>query len=119
MLDQNDLSLRQLVGWLTTPARCGVYLSVADIARIGAPLSVSIAPISRRAAVEQLFRAAAIDERVPELFAALADEFAAQRDAYLACDSPHLEPWVARSAEGRATIQALAESWQAGFGTST
>lgn len=116
MLDPNDLSLRQLIGWLTTPARCGVYLSVADIARIGAPLSVSIAPISRRAAVEQLIRTAAIDERVPELFTALLAEFEAQRDAYLACDSPHLEPWATRAAEGRTTIQALAESWQAEFG---
>lgn len=116
MLDPNDLSLRQLLAWLTSPARCGVYLSVADLARIGAGLGVGVAPLSRRIALEQLVRGAAIDERVPELLAALAAEFESQRAAYLACGSSALDDWAARAAQGRATVQALSETWQAELG---
>lgn len=116
MLDPEDLSLRQLLGWLTASARCGVYLSVADLARIGGELGLTVAPLSRRAALEQLIRGAAIDERVPELFAALAAEFETHRAAYLSCESPHLDTWAERAAQGRATIQALAATWAAEFG---
>jgi hypothetical protein len=117
VLDPNDLSLRQLLGWLTTPARCGVYLSVADLARVGAGLGVTVAPLSRRVALEQLLRGAALDERVPELLSALAAEFETQRAAYLACGSPALDGWAKRAAQGQVTIQALAETWQEELGT--
>jgi hypothetical protein len=116
MLDPGDLSLRQLLSWLTTPAQCGVYLSVADLARIGAGLGVTVGPLSRRMALEQLIRGAAIDERVPELLAALAAEFEAQRDAYLACGNAALDVWVERAAQGQATILALGETWRTEFG---
>ena len=97
MLDPNDMRLRDLINWLITPARCGIYLSTADLARIGASLGIRIAPMSRYAGVEQLFRSAAIDDTVDDLFAAFQTEFESHIATYDSCNSPALIPWISRS----------------------
>lgn len=112
MLDPNDMRLRDLVGWLTTPARSGVYLSTSDLERVGRDLGIRVMPMSRAAAVEQLFRTAALDDAVDELFAALRAEINSHRERYLDCDSLALQPWIDRAGEAAHTIDLLQEAWR-------
>jgi hypothetical protein len=86
--------LRDIAGWLTTPALSGVYLSAADLQRVGDSAGLGRLPQNRRFAVEQLFRSAAIDGRLPELFDGLQTELVAHKQAYLDCDTPYLNRWI-------------------------
>lgn len=112
MRDSDDLRLRDLIRWLTTPAQSGVYLSTVDLERIGRELGVRIAPMGRAAAVEQLFRTAALDDTVDDLFTALSEEIAAHRERYIACNSAALQPWIDRTAESLQTIDQLQQTWR-------
>ena len=98
--------LRDIARWLTTPAACGLYLTMRDLERIGQSAGISGLPRNRRFAVEQLFRSAALEEDLSSMFDALTAEATRQREAYLACDSPALDTWELRAAE---TIRRLDE----------
>lgn len=79
--DQPD-SLREIVRHLTVPARAGVFLTLRDLERVGAEAGVRVAAHSRRMAIEQMFRAAALDDRLDALLEALKYEVDSQRTAY-------------------------------------
>lgn len=91
--------LRDVARWLTTPARCGLYLSSRDLHRVGESAGITGLPMNRRFAVEQLFRSAAIDEQLDRLFDALAGEVSAHILAYQECDSPVMDAWIAQATE--------------------
>jgi hypothetical protein len=82
------------VRWLTTPAQCGVFLSIADLVRVGEGIGIRIMPMSRSAAVEQLFRTAALDDNVDNLFEVLIREIEAHRTSYTEIDSRVMQPWI-------------------------
>jgi len=86
--------LRDIAGWLTTPAMCGVYLSAVDLQRVSDSARLGRLPQNRRFAVEQLFRSAAIDGCLPELFDGLQAELLAHKQAYLDSDAPYLSRWI-------------------------
>jgi hypothetical protein len=91
--DDTD-GLRDIARWLTTPSQSGVYLSAVDLQRVGDRAGLGRLPQNRRFAVEQLFRSAAIDGRLQELFYALHTELRSHRKAYVDCDSASLVEWV-------------------------
>lgn len=96
--DDSD-SLRDIATWLTVPASAGIFLSARDFQRIGVDLGIGGTPANRRFAVEQLFRAAAIEDRLPALFDALISEIEAHRASYRDCDSRALDWWDTRASE--------------------
>lgn len=106
--------LRDIARWLTTPAASGVYLSAVDLRRVGEAAGITGLPVNRRFAVEQLFRAAALEDDLDTLFDVLVSEVRAHQSAYAECDATALDPWI-RKAE--ATITRLLQmrgEWQAG-----
>lgn len=112
MLDPHDMRLRDLLRWLTTPAKCGLYLSISDFARIGRELGIRIAPMSRYAAAEQLFRTAALDEQVDDLFATIRREFEAHLQSYRDVGSPTIEPWIERATAALTTWDQIWAVWR-------
>ena len=86
--------LRDIARWLTTPSRSGVYLSAIDLQRVGDKAGLGRLPQNRRFAVEQLFRSAAIDGRLPELFSALETELRSHQQAYTDCDAVWFTEWM-------------------------
>lgn len=109
----DDVGLRDVARWLTTPAACGVYLSVRDLQRVGAGVGIEGVPSSRRLAVEHLFRVAALDENVAGVIDALVVEISEHIASYDACDSPSLDRWVSMAS---ASLDRLAEMRQASTG---
>ncbi len=79
--DQPD-SLREIVRQLTVPARAGVFLTLRDLERVGRAAGVNVAAHSRRMGIEQMFRAAALDDQLDALLDALRAEINSQRHAY-------------------------------------
>lgn len=111
-IDPQDLSLRQLVAWLATPARCGVYLSALDLARLGRELGISISPFSRRAAIEQLIRGAALDDAVEQLFALIRGEFERHLSSYQQLDVPAMASWITNTQSSLVTWREIEEEWR-------
>ena len=111
-LDPHDMRLRDLIRWLTTPARCGLYMSISDFGRIGRELGFRISPMSRYAAAEQLFRTAALDDRVDDLFAALRREFEAHLRSYRQIGSPTSQPWIERAEQALVTWDEIWTVWR-------
>lgn len=105
-------SLREIVRHLTVPAQSGVYLSLRDLEQVGQAAGLAIFAHSRRMAIEQLFRAAALDDRLEALFAALISEVEAQREAYQRTAPELLASWDARAGRTVELLQRL--SRQAG-----
>ncbi|HYU20126.1 MAG TPA: hypothetical protein VEQ11_15670 [Chloroflexota bacterium] len=97
MEQSGEVTLRDLVHYLLVPARCGIYLSRDDLARIGRRLGAPPAPVSRGLMLEHLFRAAGRDGRVVELIDALTERVSA---------------WQARYDDWRARYPSWTESWQ-------
>jgi hypothetical protein len=112
MLDPHDMRLRDLIRWLTTPARCGLYISISDFGRIGRELGIRIAPMSRYAAAEQLFRTAALDDQVDDLFDALRREFESHIHSYGEIGSPTAEPWIERATAALANWDEIWAVWR-------
>ena len=98
-----DMSARQLVRWLTTPARSGFFLSPDDLARLGRSIGVNVAPYGRSNGLEQLLRGAALDDRLGQALALLQSEMSDHLERYKSLDLPALEPWIER---GEATLAA-------------
>ena len=92
------MSTRQLVRWLSTPARSGFFLSSADVQRIGEEIGLRIVPYGRSTGIEQYLRGAALDDRLGEALALLGAEMAAQIEDYRALDIPEMQPWELRAA---------------------
>jgi hypothetical protein len=108
--DLREMGARQIVRWLATPARSGIFLGPADIQRLGAEIGVRVAPFNRTMGLEQLLRGAALDDRLDDALALLSAEMAAQLAAYRALELPALGPWIARAA---ATVSAWSAIEQA------
>ena len=85
--------LRDIARWLTTPAACGLYLSARDLERIGLRAGVRGLPRSRRQAVEQLFRTAALDDRVGDLLETLMHEVGEHIASYEESAHPAMDAW--------------------------
>ena len=104
LVDQlSEMSTRQLVRWLSTPAQSGFLLTAADLERIGEGIGLRVAPYGRSAGIEQLLRGAALDDRLDEVLALIGTEMAEQLEEYRALDVPEMGPWVERAA---ATVDA-------------
>jgi hypothetical protein len=99
--------LRDIARWLTTPAQSGVYLSAVDLQRVGDRAGFGRLPLNRRFAVEQLFRSAAIDGRLPELFDALQVELLSHRQGYIDCDASWLMNWTSAVDESLERLNAM------------
>ena len=112
MLNPHDMRLRDLIRWLTTPAKCGLYMSISDFGRIGRELGFRVAPMSRYAAAEQLFRTAALDDQVDDLFAAVRHEFESHIRAYREVGSPTTEPWIERAEQALTTWDQIWAVWR-------
>lgn len=106
MLDPTDARLRDIINWLTIPARCGFYFSHADIDRIAGRRGRTGYPGSRFNAFEQVILTAALDNRVDELFRSVHEEMRAHLERYRTYDVPAMKPWIERAA---ASIQAWGE----------
>ncbi len=111
-IDPQDLSLRQLVSWLATPARCGIFLSAHDLARIGREIGAGIAPFSRQAAIQQLISAASLDDTVDELFTHIHAEFEHHLARYRSLNTPTMTPWITLAEQGLATWSQIEEAWR-------
>lgn len=110
-LSQPD-SLREIIRFLTVPALSGVYLTVPDLQRVGQAAGLQVFAHSRRMAIEQLFRAAALDNKVGELIEALISEVEAQRASYRRESLDVLEDWGSRAGRTVELLQRM--SAQAG-----
>lgn len=109
-----EMSARQLVRWLTTPARSGFFLSPADLARLGRGIGVSVAPYGRSNGLEQLLRGAALDDRLGEALALLQAEMSDHLERYKSLDLAALEPWIERGEATLAAWGAIAEGFDDG-----
>lgn len=107
----DERSLRDIAAWLTTPSSCGVFLSAADLRRIGQRVGIGVTPLNRRFAVEQLFRSAAIEDSADPLVTAFIEEILNHTAAYEACNSVHLDPWIDRCHDTVTTLQGMREEW--------
>lgn len=113
----DERSLRDVAGWLTTPAACGVFLSAFDLKRLGQSIGIGVTPLNRRFAVEQLFRSAAVDESADALFEALVEEVTAHRARYEECGSVHLRPWIDLCGDTINTLLTMREDWRQSHST--
>lgn len=102
----NEMSARQLVRWLATPALSGFYLSPDDLRRLGAHIGVNVAPYGRANGLEQLLRGAALDDRLGQALALLEAEMADHLERYRALDLPALDAWIERA-------EATLDAWTA------
>lgn len=107
----NEMSARQLVRWLATPASSGFYLSAEDLARIGGALGVPVSPFSRTGALDQLLRGAAIDGRLDAMLAALRVEMEEHLANYRAQELPELGDWIERAEATLAAWSAIEHSF--------
>lgn len=125
-LDDPGSGLKDVAAWLAVPARCGIFVTDADGARIGGALDLPRGFGSRRLRLENLLRAAADYGAIEALCAALDDLFAerARRLLGLAGDTadgpapsagapcrvpPALRPWIARIETTRSMLRTLAD----------
>lgn len=92
---EQELGLRDIARWLTTPSQSGVYFSLDDLDRIGNQVGIQGLPRNRRFAVEQLFRSSALDDRLEDLLDVLDGELAVHIERYRECDHEALAPWIA------------------------
>ena len=104
--DLYAMNARQLVRWLTTPSRCGFYLSADDLARLGRELGVSVSPFNRAGALEQLLRGAALDDCLNDALEALRVEMERQLVAYRTLELSALSGWVEQA-------EATVSAWRA------
>ncbi len=107
----NDMSARQLLRWLTTPAQSGFYLSSEDMARIGRTIGVTVSPFSRSGALEQLLRGAALDGSLRQLLGELREEMQRQLASYERLDAREIAGWIEQA---RLTLAAWS-AIEAGF----
>lgn len=104
---------RDRLGWLTVPARSGVFLSRSDLAGIAGDLDLALRFGGRGFMVESLVQAASQADRTSELTDALARRVTAQRDEVAAWGRrlpqarPLWAPWLELSA---ATLARLGRS---------
>lgn len=116
LLDDEKTGLREIAAFLTSPPRCGVYLSPGAVARLGRELNLPRGFGPRAQMLETLLRSAAQYERVPAAVAGLdrlLDQWATGYAA-LGNDYPHLSPflspWQERTAETRGLLQRIQSS---------
>jgi hypothetical protein len=107
----NEMSARQIVRWLTTPAQSGFYLSSEDLARASAAVGVRVSPFSRSGALEQLLRGAALDDRLPQVLGELREEMSRQLASYEQLSLPEVARWIE---QGELTLAAWS-AIEAGF----
>lgn len=98
-----EMSVRQLVRWLSIPAKSGFYLSADDIRRLGATLNIRVTPFGRANGLEQFLRSAALDDLLPQALELLEAEMRAHLDAYRRLGLPQVDAWHKR---GSATVEA-------------
>lgn len=110
-LDDPETDLRAIAEWLATPARCGVYLARADLARIGGGNRVPRGFGDRSQLLVNLLRSAghfdAIDGVFGDLEGVVDDWGGALAEPRYAGVSEVLAPWVGRIAETRAMLGTL------------
>jgi hypothetical protein len=78
----DEVSLRAVIRRLLTPARAGLFLGRADLARLGAALGFPLPALDRRLMLEHLFLAAGPAGSLPRLFDLLAKEAEAWISTY-------------------------------------
>ncbi len=78
----DEVPLRAVIRRLLTPARAGLFLSRADLARLGAALGFPLPALDRRLMLEQLFLAAGPAGFLPHLLDLLAAEAEAWISTY-------------------------------------
>lgn len=112
-----EMSARQLVRWLTTPAKSGFFLSPADLARLGRSIGVNVAPYGRSNGLEQFLRGASLDNRLGQALALLQAEMLDHLRRYKALDLPALESWIERGEAALDAWTAIADGFdEAGAG---
>lgn len=107
-LDAPRTDLRRIAEWLTTPARCGFFLSKSDIARLARRFELPRGFGGRAQILINLLRAAARFDAIPAVFEAL-DALIGATDVALAAPTrariaPLLAPWRARLGWTRAQL---------------
>lgn len=108
----NEMSARQLVRWLATPALSGFYLSPDDLRRLGANIAMNVAPYGRANGLEQLLRGASLDDRLGQALTLLQAEMTDHLTRYKALELPALEPWIERAEATLDAWTAIAEGFQ-------
>ncbi|HLH22619.1 MAG TPA: hypothetical protein VK066_08855 [Chloroflexota bacterium] len=105
--------LRHVIRRLLTPARAGLYLSRADLSRLGAALGFPLPALDRRIMLEHLFVAAGPAGLLPRLLDLLAAEADTWIGVYRGWEAayPHAAPlwiaWRVRAETLRAELVAL------------
>jgi hypothetical protein len=101
----DEVSLRDLVRFFLTPARCGVFLSRSRLGQMALSLGMRLPFSSRFDVAEMLFTSAGEGGQVEQLLAVLeaeietwAAEYRSLAEQYPAWQ-PHAEVWVARTTE--------------------
>lgn len=82
LLDDPRTSLRTVAEWLTSPARCGVYLGRRDLEAVARRCELPRGFGARKDVLERLLRAAAEYRMLPRVLDELARLLAARDDAY-------------------------------------
>ncbi len=78
--DADEVPLRAVIRRLLTPARAGLFLGRADLARLGAAIGFPLPALDRRLMLEHLFVATAPAGALPRLL----DLLVAEADAWVA-----------------------------------
>lgn len=100
-----EMSLREIARWLTTPAWSGWFLSKHALRQLARPFGVATGRVDRAAALEQVFEASGLDSRTGELLTDLANELA-EWEASLHVWQANLNSWAHTLAPWKASLRA-------------
>jgi hypothetical protein len=110
MLDDPACDLRAIAAHLASPARCGAFVTDADLVALGRPLHLPRGFGHRRARIETLLRAAAQYGVVPQLCAQARALFADKRNKMEALDMrAFISPWVDKLRATETMLHTMAE----------
>ena len=122
LLSSDRTGLRDIAGWLLTPAHSGIYLSRDDIGRLGRQHNLPTGFGSRRIMLTNLLRSAAQFDAVPALLAGVQTLLPCWQAGYVALqESPVASAraigaiWLERLAETASLLNQLSEAaavWQ-------
>ncbi len=115
LLDQPGTGLTTIATMLTTPARCGVYLTRGDLAEVARRCELPRGFGTRRGMLEKILRGAAEYDAIPRLVAELDRLMAARGDTYAAMSeelglAAHVTVWRRRLATTRQQLARLADA---------
>jgi TorA maturation chaperone TorD len=110
---EEELSLRALLHFVLTPARCGVFLSRSRLGQMAKGLGMRLSFGSRFDVAERLFASAGESGQVEGLIGALNDEVEVWQAEYRAWAEqspawrPFAETWLARTADAMRTLAGM------------